>query len=334
MCGCGVTGRTGWRDCWKLNRAPRLHPNQTPAEIEGLVLELRRAHPLWGPRALKKILEDGHRQVPSGGEHDWSDAEPRRVDAPSDKAAAGGALHAAVCIIGGAQRRVVRRLQGLAAQRRWGAHRSADHHRHLQPLSSALPGGGEDRQRAGAGDLRSRIPRVWPALGHPHRQRCAVRRCALAGLSRLSVWWIKLGTVPERIQAGHPEQNGRHERMHRTLKQDCTRPRTGARNSAPSTAFARNTTRCARTRGWGCGPRPRSIAARRVPIRRACPSRSIPDKMLVRTIKSHGYFRWKKHDVFLCEVLWGEPVGLLPVEDGCYTVYFAHMPLARFDSRT
>jgi len=41
---------------------------------------------------------------------------------------------------------------------------------------------------------------------------------AVAGLSRLSVWWMKLGIVPERIQAGHPEQNGRHERMHRTLK--------------------------------------------------------------------------------------------------------------------
>ena len=43
---------------------------------------------------------------------------------------------------------------------------------------------------------------------------------AVGGLSRLAVWWIKLGIVPERIEAGHPEQNGRHERMHRTLKLD------------------------------------------------------------------------------------------------------------------
>jgi transposase InsO family protein len=47
---------------------------------------------------------------------------------------------------------------------------------------------------------------------------------ALAGLSRLAVWWIKLGIVPERIAAGHPEQNGRHERMHRTLKQEVATP--------------------------------------------------------------------------------------------------------------
>src|SRR2546426_8126936 len=47
---------------------------------------------------------------------------------------------------------------------------------------------------------------------------------AVAGLSRLAVWWIKLGIVPERIAAGHLEQNGRHERMHRTLKQEAAQP--------------------------------------------------------------------------------------------------------------
>jgi transposase InsO family protein len=46
----------------------------------------------------------------------------------------------------------------------------------------------------------------------------------LAGLSRLNVWWIRLGITPERIAPGHPEQNGRHERFHLTLKQETTRP--------------------------------------------------------------------------------------------------------------
>jgi transposase InsO family protein len=46
---------------------------------------------------------------------------------------------------------------------------------------------------------------------------------AVGGLSRLAVWWIKLGIVPERIEPGHPEQNGRHERMHRTLKEETAR---------------------------------------------------------------------------------------------------------------
>jgi transposase InsO family protein len=47
---------------------------------------------------------------------------------------------------------------------------------------------------------------------------------ALARLSLLSVWWIRLGILPELIEPGHPEQNGRHERMHKTLKAECTRP--------------------------------------------------------------------------------------------------------------
>ena len=46
----------------------------------------------------------------------------------------------------------------------------------------------------------------------------------VTGLSRLSVWWIKLGIRPERIESGKPQQNGRHERMHRTLKQDTAKP--------------------------------------------------------------------------------------------------------------
>ena len=46
----------------------------------------------------------------------------------------------------------------------------------------------------------------------------------LGGLSRLSVWFIKLGITPERIEPGHPEQNGRHERMHRTLKESTANP--------------------------------------------------------------------------------------------------------------
>ena len=74
------------------------------------------------------------------------------------------------------------------------------------------------------------------------------------------------------------------------------------------------------------------------PSPRAYPERlpevDYPDTMQVRTIKSHGYFRWKKHDVFLSEVLWGERVGLLPFDDGLYTVYFSHMPLALFDARS
>jgi len=55
--------------------------------------------------------------------------------------------------------------------------------------------------------------------------------------------------------------------------------------------------------------------------------------MLVRSVKSHGHFRWKKHDVFLSEVLWGERVGLLPVDDEKLHDLFCPHAAARFDSR-
>src|SRR5438445_8566175 len=71
---------------------------------------------------------------------------------------------------------------------------------------------------------------------------------ALAGLSRLAVWWIKLGIVPERIAAGHPEQNGRHERMQRMSRR---RPN-GARRNARGTALARNIMRRGPTQRRDC----------------------------------------------------------------------------------
>ncbi|MGB8494397.1 MAG: helix-turn-helix domain-containing protein [Candidatus Acidiferrum sp.] len=72
-------------------------------------------------------------------------------------------------------------------------------------------------------------------------------------------------------------------------------------------------------------------SARNYPSR--VPEPQYPEGMLVRSVRPHGHFRWKQHDVFLSEVLWGENVGLLPDDDRWFTIYFAHLPLARFDSQ-
>ncbi len=73
------------------------------------------------------------------------------------------------------------------------------------------------------------------------------------------------------------------------------------------------------------------------PSPRAYPTRvpqpEYPDTMQVRSVQAHGHFRWKKHDVFLSDVLWGESIGLLPVDEDWFTVYFAQVPIARFNSR-
>jgi hypothetical protein len=156
---------------------------------------------------------------------------------------------------------------------------------------------------------------------------------AVGGLSRLAVWWIKLGIVPERIEAGHPEQNGRHERMHRTLKLEL-RPAEDWRGQQLELDRFRqdyNQVRPHEALGMQTPASMYELSPR--PYPKHVPEVEYPDTMLVRTVKSHGHFRWKKHDVFLTEVLWGERIGLLPVDDRCYTVYFAGVPLARFDSR-
>jgi len=76
------------------------------------------------------------------------------------------------------------------------------------------------------------------------------------GLSALSVWWIRLGIWPVRIEPGHPEQNGIHERMHRTLKAETTRPPALSRVGQPrkSIGSATPTIMSARTRRWVSSP--------------------------------------------------------------------------------
>jgi putative transposase len=158
---------------------------------------------------------------------------------------------------------------------------------------------------------------------------------AVAGLSRLAVWWMKLGIVPERIEAGHPEQNGRHERLHRTLKQETAEP-AAANRRAQQRAFDRfrqeyNQQRPHQALGM------QTPATRYEPSPRAYPARvpepEYPTTMLVRSVHHQGQIRWKKHEVFLSEVLWGERIGLLPVNEHRFNIYFAQFPIAQFDSR-
>ena len=157
----------------------------------------------------------------------------------------------------------------------------------------------------------------------------------MAGLSRLAVWWLKLGIVPERIEAGHPERNGRHERMHRTLKQEVAMPPAENRRAQQRELdrFRLEYNQVRPHEGWGMQT-PASVyepSPREYP--RRVPEVEYPATMLVRSVKSHGVFRWQKHDVFLSEVLWGERIGLLPRDARWFTIYFAQLPLAEFDSQ-
>src|SRR6201988_4770922 len=269
----------------------------------------------------------------AGGKHDRRDSEAGRTGGSAPEASPDRAVHRTAAACRGVEPSVVRRLQGLVPHRRRDAHRSADHQRCVEPVSAALAGGGEGRQRVGA---------IFEAAFREYGLPAAIRTDngapfaspALGGLSRLAVWWMRLGIVPERIAAGHPEQNGRHERMHRTLKQDLGQAKDRWAQQRELDRFRREYNEVRPHEALSM----QTPASLYVPSPRAYPSRlpqvQYPDTMQVRMVKSHGHFRWKMHDVFLSEVLWGEPIGLLPVNDRHFTVYFAHLPLARFDSRT
>jgi hypothetical protein len=75
------------------------------------------------------------------------------------------------------------------------------------------------------------------------------------------------------------------------------------------------------------------VRAVATPLSGAGPEPEYPATMLVRSVRHQGQIRWKKHEVFLSEVLWGERVGLLPTDERWFTIYFSRFPIARFDSR-
>ncbi len=158
----------------------------------------------------------------------------------------------------------------------------------------------------------------------------------LGGLSRLSVWWLRLGILPERIRPGHPEENGRHERMHRTLKQATAQP-PRATPKAQQQAFDRFRTEYNQERPHEAldmqtpaqhyQPSPRPFPAR-------LPEMEYPSGYLVRRVRSNGQIRWQGRLIFVSEVLIGHSVGLIEVDNGTWRLDFGTLKLALFDEKT
>jgi transposase InsO family protein len=316
----------------ELNRASRHHPNQTAEAIERAVLDLREAHMRWGPRKLKRILE---RDQPGQA---W----------PAASTVGEIVKRAGLVVARKKRRRTEPYTQPLAhaneSNRVWcadfkGWFKSGDGRR-IDPLT-ITDAWSRYLLRCQAVEKTDteRVRAIFEAAFREHGLPEAIRTdngapfasSAVGGLSRLAVWWIKLGIVPERIQAGHPEQNGRHERMHRSLKQEVRRAEDWRAQQRELDRFREdfNQVRPHEALSMQTPAAVYEPSVRSYPIR--IPEVEYPDSMLVRTVKSHGCFRWKKHDVFLSEVLWGERIGLKIDDEMLYTIYFAQLPLARFD---
>ena len=206
-------------------RSPYRHPNKTPFQLEKAILQLKKDHTSWGaPKIRDKLLKQF----------------------PGIKPPAASTVHAILDRHGLVRRRKRKRssARGTALGEAhtpnalWCADFKGEfrmgNHRYCYPLTITdarsryllACEGLASVKEAGAFPV---FERVFKEFGLP----AAIRTDngvpfstphALFGLSRLSVWWLRLGITIERIKPGNPQQNGRHERMHLTLKNEATKP--------------------------------------------------------------------------------------------------------------
>jgi putative transposase len=165
--------------------------------------------------------------------------------------------------------------------------------------------------------------------GTPFAGRC------IGGLSRLMIWWILLGIIPERIRKGCPQENGRHERMHRTLKSDALNP--VARNlKEQQKAFDRY-------RHDFNNYRPHESLNDQTPgdyykksNRPYVEHPHLPDygqDYLVRHVRHSGDIKFMGRMFYVTELLAGQPVGLRERENGLWQLQFSFYTLGSIDLR-
>jgi len=152
---------------------------------------------------------------------------------------------------------------------------------------------------------------------------------ALGRLCRLSVWWIKLGILPDLIEPASPQQNGRHERMHRDLKAETTIPPAGNRSAQQRrfNAFRKDFNEVRPHEAHGQRP-PASVYE---PSPRPMPSKLSPPEypahFEVRKVSTNGGIRWSSDWVNVSHLLGGDFIGLEEVADDVWAVYFGPVAL-------
>ncbi len=158
----------------------------------------------------------------------------------------------------------------------------------------------------------------------------------IGGFSQLGVWFIKLGIVQERIDTGHPEQNGRHERMHRSLKEATAKPPQANMllQQQAFDAFVEEYNQ----------ERPHEALNMQTPASIYTPSLitfpQVLPKILynhgdvVRTVKYNGQIRWNGRFIYVSEALTCEPLAFRQIDDTLWEVRFSTILLGFFDTST
>lgn len=321
------------------SRARHSIAHRTPDDVVDAIIALRKKHPRWGPRKLLAILRSANPKV------------SERLPAPST---AGDLLKAA----------------GLVPTR---TRRRRPEHPGSHPLVAKEPNDvwcidfkGEFKTRDGiwcypltvtdaasryllacAGQLstahagaQSALQALFELAGLPAAIRsdngCPFTTSAIGGISRLSVWFTKLGIRHDRTRPASPQDNGQHERMHRDLKAGTTRPPAAdlAAQQVLFDAFRHEFNHVRPHEALGMQT-PASIWTPSTRVLPAClPEPDYPGHMLERKVFTQGEFRFLGHRIFLSEVLAHEKIALDEVADAVWAIYFYNVLLAKLDQKT
>ena len=327
-------GRAGLAD---RSRRPHCSPAALDAVLLARLLEAHQHHPFWGPRKLLRLVR-------------------RRWPTVSWPARCTVARHFERLGLVTARRRL--RRPGPAGPPSapmdtpnavWTTDYKGQfklgNGRYCYPLTIA---DGYSRMLLGCAALTStQLVEARPVFEHLFREQGLPERIrsdngvpfatqALGRLSRLAVWWVRLGILPDLTEPASPHQNGRHERMHRTLKRECTRPpeRTHPAQQRRFDTWREeyNTVRPHEALGDELpaslyAPSPR-------PLPRRLPPLEYPGHYEVRRVSRNGGIRWHQQWVNVSQTLAEEYVGLTEIDDGEWDLYFGPLRLGRLHERT
>ena len=315
------------------SRKPLHCPHKTEQDVIVDMLRERKKHPSWGPKKLLHVLSERHR----------SSALPA-ISTAADILKRNG-------LILPGKRRLRRQHPGCPMSTTKGPNDiwTADYKgqfktrngRYCYPLTvcdmhSRFLLGTDVHDTVSLVNTKKHFTELFHEYGLPKRIRTdngvPFASSAIARLSTLSAWWIKLGIYPEQIEPGMPQQNGKHERMHRTMKKEATIP--------PEKNLVVQQERFDRFRAEYNDTRPHEALGMKTPAAVYRPSeRRMPKKLghfdypshfEVRLVSDNGGIRWLTNWVYVTSTLALEYVGFEEMEEGVFDVYFCDFRVGRF----
>jgi len=320
------------------SRVPRRCPHRTPARLVESILAERRKHPRWGPDKIRHVLQRRHPSEP------WPSAttmmgnlfkrhglcSPRRRRRRADDVYRGPveadcANAVWTCDFKGEFR--------LGNGQLCYPLTVADKHSRFLLGCTGLTG-------TSTALAQPVFERLFGEYGLPQMilsdNGTPFASSGFCGLSRLSVWWMRLGIVPMTIEPGQPQQNGSHERMHRTLKAETTRP--------PGEDMAEQEDRFDGFRYEFDYERPHAALSLDCPCEhytpsprvmpKALPEPSYPGHYELRRVRHNGEIKLKGKKWYLSLALTGQMLGLEEVDEDAWSIYLDRFLLARLDVRS